>query len=486
MRLLQNIAALFGRDDLKFLTHSRNYLASEVVIGLISFASIPILTRLLTKAEYGVLAVFLSVVAIFSLMLELNLRGAINRYWLEHTKDFPDFLATNLTFLACFTVFNLGWIWLVREPLAQFFRLAPEVFYLAVLCSVVRLPWNLTWKLLVAQQRSRRFAVLNTIRSAAHFGVGVAWIYLLSRERYLGQVYALLAVGLVFAIWLGMWLVQQARGGRLRFEHLRYALVFGVPLLPHALSGFILDFFDRVIVSQLEGEEATGLYSLAYDVGKVMSMIVLSTNQSWQPIFMNLRRTDRLEAIECLASTYTKYIAFIAVVLVLFAQEIVMALAERSFHEALDLVPIIVFGYVGVYLYTLYSSYSFYLRRTWLISLATLVAGGINIALNYWSIPIWGYVAAAWTTLVSYLLLFFFHYLIARVALREPVVKLRTVLPWLGVAAAVSVGFLLAKRAIDDYWITLLAVKLPLLALILWAIIQTRLAAMKAEESERS
>jgi O-antigen/teichoic acid export membrane protein len=480
MGLRQRIAELFGKDDLNFLAHSRNYLMSEVLVGIISFASIPILTRLLTRAEYGELSLFLSAVAVFSLLLELNLRGAIQRYWLEGTNDFRDFLATNLIFLTLLTVFNLGWIWFARAPLAEFFRLSPEVFYLAVLCSATRLPWNLSWKLLTAQQRSARYAVLNTARSAAHFAVGVTWVYLLSRDRYLGQIYALVVVGAVFAVWLGLRLVHEAWGGRFRLGHLRYALWFGIPLLPHALSGYVLDFFDRVIVAQIEGEDATGLYSLAYDVGKVMNVVVVSTNQSWQPIFIGLRAKGELGAIERLAGTYAKYVYFIAVILVLFAPEIVMAMAERRYYMAIDLIPVIVFGYVAVFLYTVYSGYSFYLRRTGWISLATLLAGGLNIALNYWAIPIWGYVAAAWTTLASYVLLFVFHYLIARFVLREPVLRLQAVLPWLAVAVAVSVAYLAVSRAIDHYWITLLAVKVPLLGLLVAAILRTRLGALRA------
>ena len=37
-------------------------------------------------------------------------------------------------------------------------------------------------------------------------------------------------------------------------------------------------------------------------------------------------------------------------------------------------------------------------------------AGTINIGLNYWLIPIFGYVVAAYTTLVSYFLIFIFYF----------------------------------------------------------------------------
>ena len=51
--------------------------------------------------------------------------------------------------------------------------------------------------------------------------------------------------------------------------------------------------------------------------------------------------------------------------------------------------------------------------------MATLFTGGINIGLNYWLIPIYGYVAAAYTTLVSWFLLFLFHFLNVKYILKE-------------------------------------------------------------------
>ncbi len=478
MGLRDPIARLVGEQNLEFVTHARNYLSGAVVMAVIGFVSLPVLTRVLTPGEYGTLAIFLSAVSLFSLLLELNFRGAINRYYLERTDDFPDFLATNLAFLSGITVINLGLIWLIREPLSHLFRLRPEIFYLAVLCSALRLPWNLTWKLLVAQKRSGRYATLNTVRGAMQFGIGVAWIYALSRERYLGQVYANLLVAGVFALGLSAWLVGQARGGRLRREHLRYALAYGVPLVPHAMSGFVLSLFDRVIVAQIEGDASAGLYSVAHEVGSVMAVIVVSMNQAWLPIFIDYRREGKLEAIENLAAVYAKYIYFGALVLVLFAEEIGQVLAGPSFHEALPLVPSIVYAYVFIFLYTLYANYSFYTRKTWLISVATVLAGGANVGLNYWAVPSWGYAAAAWTTLASYMLLFGFHFIIARFLLREPVLRLRAVLPWLLISGAISLGLWIVPPAIGTTWVTLLAIKLLSLGLIIWLVLRARMASM--------
>ena len=91
----------------------------------------------------------------------------------------------------------------------------------------------------------------------------------------------------------------------------------------------------------------------------------------------------------------------------------------------------VVMGYVFVFLYTLYFQYASFRKRTELISLSTFIAGFLNIFLNYWLIPIFGYKVAAATTLVSFIALFLLHFANAKFILRERVIPLMKVLPGL-------------------------------------------------------
>ena len=174
-----------------------------------------------------------------------------------------------------------------------------------------------------------------------------------------------------------------------------------MPLIPHALSGIILSHFDRIIINQISGTIETGLYSFAYNIGMIMNIIVLAMNKSWVPIFYNNLRKEEYNKIYNLAYNYSKYIFFAAIVLTAFSQEVVIIMADKSYYSSLSLIPIIILGYVFVFLYTLYANYSFYRKKTLLISIATLLAGGVNIGLNYLLIPRFGYIAAAFTTLIS-------------------------------------------------------------------------------------
>ncbi|TNF32240.1 MAG: hypothetical protein EP329_10905 [Deltaproteobacteria bacterium] len=466
-----------------FFRHARNYLLGSAAAGVIGFLTVSVLTRLLTKEEYGVLKVFLSVVTIFGVLVELNLRGAVNRYYLEETDDFPSFLKSVLVFLGGFTLFNLTWAWLLRGPLGEFLELDPLLAFLAVAVAIVLVPWNLNWKLMGARLESAQYSALRVLRDAVLLGVGAAWILNLPKVdhglggREYGMVWGTLAVNGAFAIYLLVKLARVARPGRYAKHHLRYALSFGVPLVPHALSGFILATFDRVIIQQLKGEGDAGLYSFAYDVGAVMQMVVVAMNQAWLPIFTLLRNRERHAQIHRTATTYSQVLVALALVIVLFAHELAYLLGGDRFSDALPIIPIVVMSYVALFLYNVYSNHSFYLRRSGLISLATLVAGAVNVALNYLLIPDYGYAVAAWTTLASYLLMFAGHYAVARWVLKEDVTPVLPLLGWFALGGLATAGIVLAEDALDDLWLTFFAVKLPALALLVtWALRAYKLA----------
>lgn len=485
------------------LRHARNYVTAGAITALAGMVTVPILSRLLTVEEFGSLSIFQSMVSVFAIALGLNFHGALSRYYLERTADFPDYLRTILSFLGVVMVVELLIAYLVREPLGALFEVSGALLFAAMLMSAAVTVWNLNWKLLVSKLQSGAYAKLNAARAVAQPTLGIACVVALllwqtggelryadEREAlpfdlHWGQIAGLLAVSTVFALVLGRRLWAIARAGRFHAKHLRYTLAFAIPLMPHTLSGYVLNLFDVLIINMVVGAEPAGLYSFAYAIGAIMNSVVSATNQAWLPVFTDHRAAERYAKIARLAAGQTRYVCCFAVLIVLFSEEIAFVLADARYHTALPLVPVVVFGYAALFLYTLYANHSFYLRRTGLVSLATLLAGALNIVLNFWLIPLYGIAAAAWTTLISYLSLLGLHYITARFVLREQVVPLWRVLPAYLLAAGVSAGYVLASMALDGYWLTLVAVKLPIAAGAGYVAWRTRRAGDEDDAGER-
>lgn len=448
--LKTKLARFLGQENLEFLKHSGNYLSGTLIRNVLVAASIPILTQLLTPAEYGILSIFTSIVAMLTIVAMLNVHSGIVRYYLEKTPDFDRALGTNLLFLVAFNLAFLGAMVFFAGPLARLCAIDREVFLFAAAVSFFSVMVETYLAYMNASRQSRKHAAITVLRTAVSLAVSIVLILLLSEERYLGRIYGELIMMVLVS---GYSLYSLSKLATLSFDtkYIKYTLRYSVPLIPHMLSKYILGYFDRIIIKQLTTDTATGLYSFAYDVGSAMNLIVMATVKAWRPIFFDEYREQNIEKIDRMVYDYANYIYIAAIGIILFATDLVTLLAEAQYYEALPLVPPIVLGYVFVFLYTLFFQYAAYQKRTELISLNTFIAGAANIQLNYWLIPVYGYAAAAYTTLGSFALLFVLHYINARFVLKQRVIKLSKISPNFALVAGVAALYMYLAEVITSY-----------------------------------
>ena len=224
--------------------------------------------------------------------------------------------------------------------------------------------------------------------------------------------------------------------------HIFYSLSFGVPIVFHLLSQNILSTFDQVIINQLMGESQAGIYSLGYKVGMILSVFIVAILKAWTPVLYEKINEKKYKEIDVLASKYCLAVSLVALVLILFSKEIVMILATEDYFQIIPVIPVIVIGYLFFFYYSMYVGYAFYYKKTKLISVFTIIAGVANIALNYWLIPLYGYQVAAWTTLLSYLILFTLHYTNSRFNINaERITNLKVfIVPFLFTIAITIIG----------------------------------------------
>lgn len=183
--------------------------------------------------------------------------------------------------------------------------------------------------------------------------------------------------------------------------------LFGLPMVPQELSGWILGVGDRVVVRHVLGSVAVGRYSVAYNVGSLGFILLVFVTQAWMPRIYAV--ADRVARSRLLASSRDMMnLLLIPVVCGLAAgAPVVLAVwVPKSFHPA-ELTPIVAivaictfpFGQFVANLRALMSE-----GRTARAAVATLVAAAVNIGLNVVMVPFLGITGSAIATVLSYAL----------------------------------------------------------------------------------
>ncbi|MBN2725418.1 MAG: oligosaccharide flippase family protein [Deltaproteobacteria bacterium] len=433
MKLVHRIKAL---NKIEFVRHGKNYLAGNFMVQGLTFLSIPVFTRLLNPDDYGTIAVFTSIVAVFSILLGLNFNGSVTRKYYENDSTFGEFIYSITRFIGVFA-FSASLLSLIFSTLlASFFEIPILVFIMAIGVSFFSVFVNMYLSYLQASMQSKRYATISFIQALLILTISICLILWLNEKRYLGKIIAQLLVISVLAIY-SLLLLRKLEKPLWDKSHIKYSLKFGVPLIPHTLSHFVLSSFDRIVINQLTNATQTGLYSLAYNVGSILMIIVSGLNNAWVPILFRNLNEAKYNDIQKKSDLYTIVIVYIAFVLALFSREAVMIMASTKYYAALTIIPVIILSTVFIFLYQLCVNYTFYLKKNIWISINTFICGGLNLAMNYVFIPKYGYQAAAWTTLMSYIALFVLNYITARQLMKEKLMNFRFKLFFLALIIAV-------------------------------------------------
>ena len=186
------------------------------------------------------------------------------------------------------------------------------------------------------------------------------------------------------------------RGGSFEFALVRRALVFGLPLLPHALSHWALQLADRGVIASLVNARSLGIYSLAANI-LLPFLLVMSLNQSLMPIYARVgAATLRAGELRDIVVFQVTGVAGLTLAGALLGGPVVDILAPPSYAGADSLVPWLVLGYgfVGLYFIPMNGA-TLGAGRTKHVWVPTAIAACCNIGLLFVLVPPFGIKAGA-------------------------------------------------------------------------------------------
>lgn len=166
------------------------------------------------------------------------------------------------------------------------------------------------------------------------------------------------------------------------------------------------------MIGKMVGSGEAGIYSLAYSLSMIMIIFnsaLMSTLSPW--IYQKIKDKD-IRAIAPIAYISVGIVIAVNLILIMLAPEAVKIFAPPAYYEAIYCIPPVAMSVLFIYAYDLFAKFAFYYEQTRLIMLASIIGAILNIILNYFGIQWFGYVAAAHTTLICYILYDVFHYLL--------------------------------------------------------------------------
>lgn len=374
----------------------------------IGFVTVPIFSRILSTTDYGTITTFNSWVSMVSVIMSLALYMAIRASFIDYTeKERTGFLSSVITFTSIFFIitmlvaFGVSFILPKNVNTALVFLCLVQSFGMALLNDY-------SYYLMMKYEYKARTALM-VLPGLISIIISIFVILFVIKEKlYLGRI---VPTTIVYAIVAAIILIAVFRKSRpqIKKEHLKYGLTISLPLVLHSIALQILSQSDRVMITSLRSSSETGIYSLVYNLGMIATVITSSLDGIWVPWFTGKLKAAQRKAINVLAMDYVHLMTCAMISLILVGPEIMKIFADSRYWDGISIIPPIVLANYFIFMYTLYVNIEHFHKKTPYITKNTLIAAGINLVLNFLFIPKYGYVAAAYTTLIAYVVAFVLH-----------------------------------------------------------------------------
>ena len=372
----------------KLFSGSGVYLGANIINAGIPFLLLPILTRVLTPADYAMVALFglsLNVLAIFT---GLSVHGAIGvRYFELEKKALAEYVAACVGILLFSTLIVFCTVLLAGELLEDFTGIPSGWILVAVVVSGLQFIGMIRLSLWQASGEVRKYGLFQIYQSLSNGAISLGLILLVGMAwegRVLGQVLAIAIFGLV-AFW---WLM---RDGCVHFygqwrSYFSDALRFGIPLMPHVLGGLLIVTADRFIIVGVLDLDQAGLYTVALQIGQIIGLVASSFNSAYSPWLMkSLSGAGEVDKIKLVRGTYLYFVVIISVALVfgIASPSLINLFVGESYSAAGELVIYTALGFAFGGCYYMVAAYIFFKSKTVILALVTFISGALNIPLMY-------------------------------------------------------------------------------------------------------
>ena len=394
----------------QILRHASVFGIGAILFRLASIVLLPLYTRYLTPADYGVLAILDLTINLLSIVVGGGIASAATRshFTVDGIAQHARVWWTAIIAVLVVATLVLGGAFVVRAEISDWAfgrTVVTGAHYLAIALPTLWLG-------------SVTYVVESYFRSlkASTFLVSIGLLRLLIN----------IALNVLFVVGFGMglagvlWgnLLSAVVAGVVEFTVLSRALgrpifdvtllapywKFGWPLVVYGLLASVMHEADRYLLRLFVDLNGVGLYSVAYQIGQgVNTLVILPFTTIWGVLVYEVAKEP--DARETYARVFKHFVYGLSLVLflaALFAAPILRIIAPPSYGPAAEIVPIVCLAYLLFSLHEHFKVPALLANQTISLLPVVAMAAAVNIVVNLLLIPRFGAMGAAWASVLTF------------------------------------------------------------------------------------
>lgn len=386
------------------------YTLTSILNAAIPFFMLPVLTRYLTPEDYGVVSMFTLLVTFVVPFIGLSLNGAIARHYYNREEiDISEYVGNCIFILIINSIFVASIFYFCSSYIAQIFSFPSRLLWSVIIFAVSQVICTILLSILQVQKKAFLYGAFNITQTSVNLALSIILVVYLGLA-YTGRIYGMVITFVLFAL-IALGILFKAKWIKItvRKEYIKHALMFGVPLIPHALSGTIISMTDRFFITSMVGLAATGVYTVGYQVGTIINLLSTSFNNAYVPwLYEKLKENQYTTKVKIVKFTYLYFVGILLLALGLgiLAPIFLNVFLGKTFNESSVYVIWIALGYAFNGMYLMVVNYIFYEQKNSILAMVTFATALLNIVLNYFFIREFGAIGAAQATTIVFAIKF--------------------------------------------------------------------------------
>ncbi len=390
-----------------FIENFLVYGLGGIISKVIPLIMVPIVTRLMPSSDYyGISDLSNTVVSFGSALAIMGMYDAMYRMFFE--KDDEQYKKKICSTALCFTMTTSLIVFLImllaRDYIAQYFfndRQYAYVVYLSAMATLVGATNSIIAAPTRMQNKRKVFLVTNTLSPLLSYSISIPM--LLAGHYVIALPLAAVISGVIMEVTFGVmnhgWFALR----RFDFKLLKELLSIAIPLFPNLLIYWVFNSCDKVMITNMIGIGAAGIYSVGSKLGHASQLIYTAFAGGWQYFaFSTMKDNNQVES----TSNIFEYLGILSFVCTLFMFVLVRPIYQvfftSEYFSGHVIAPYLFLAPLLQMLFQVACNQFLVIKKTWPNMM--ILSGGmvVNIAINYLLIPVLGIEGAAIATLAGY------------------------------------------------------------------------------------
>lgn len=385
----------------------------KVCTQLVSFFLLPLYTTFLTTTEYGVVDLLNTLISLLIPILTFQVDQGIFRFLIDsrENEEGQKKLITTITFFILRQVAIYMVIFLAVSPwINNEYKYFLATNLIATSCT------NILLQVARGLGNNTKYTVGSFLSGAATIVLNVIFIAGFKLGAY-GMLYANLIGNIVCIIYIFVSMKLYKKVKRIYYDKtvLKELLKYSLPLIPNAISWWIVNVSNRMIITYFMNVSMNGIYSVANKFSSVVTTIYSVFNITWtESVSVNFKSDDKDEYFSKIFDVTVRFFGALCLGIIAFMPFAFSLLVNESFNEAYMQIPILIIGAMFNILVSFLGTIYVAKKLSKEIAKISLVTAVINIVIDLALINFIGLYAASLSTVISWLVMFIYRFIDSR------------------------------------------------------------------------